>query len=180
MKKFVFISFLMMFAIVLCFADNSNWTFNTDLEGWETTGNWASTVEHSASEGHDATGSVRVTDTNDWYGIRNTATVGVGNPAYTLKAWAKLISTAPGVNGGLNLATYGLAAGDPFVAFDAATTNSWQMQSITGNALTGGMGYIMIDAGEWGTADPATVDFYVDDVSYTEGAGVTDWALFKE
>ena len=104
MKKFVFISFLMMFVIVLCFADNSNWTFNSDIEGWNTPGStWYSTLAHSASEGHDAAGSVRVTDINDWYGIRNTATVGASNPAYTLKAWAKLISTTPGDNGGLNL-----------------------------------------------------------------------------
>lgn len=182
LKKLIFISLLFVLAVALCFAASSNWTFDSDVGGWSTPGTtWNSTVAHSASEGHDATGSVYVTDSDIWYGIRNTVTIGAGYPAYTLNAWAKLISTGPGVDGGLNLSTYGLDnSGDPAIAFDAATTDTWQMQTMSGTAKTGGAGYIMIYGGPYGGTDPAVVEFYIDDVSYTEGAGVSDWALFKE
>jgi hypothetical protein len=172
---------LLVLAVALCLAANTNWTFNSDIEGWETTSNWSSTVAHSSTEGHAAAGCIYVTDTNIWYGIRNTVTIGAANPPYTLNGWAKLMSTAPGVDGGLKLSTYGLdSGGDPAVAFDAVTTDTWQMQTITGTALTGGMGYIMINAGPWGGVTPAVVEFYIDDVSYTEGTSVTDWALFQK
>jgi hypothetical protein len=182
LKNIIFISLLFVLAVALCFAANSNWTFNSDIEGWNTPPTtWNSTLAHNGTEGHDAAGSIYVTDSDIWYGLRNTVSIGAANPSYTIIAWAKLISTAPGVNGGLNLSTYNLdSGGDPAVAFDANTTDTWQMQTITGTALTGGLGYIMINAGPWGGTDPATVEFYIDDVSYTEGSSVTDWALFKE
>jgi len=95
--------------------------------------------------------------------------------------WAKLISTAPGLDGGLNLCTWDLdSSGDTSIPFDASTTGSWQMQTQSGTAKTGGLGYIMICAGPWGGSTPATVEFYLDDISYTEGTSVIDWALYKE
>ena len=126
----------------MCFAASTKWTFDSDVEGWETVGTtWDSTVAHNPTEGHDAAGSVYVTDTDNWYGIRNQATIGTGNPSYTLYAFVKLISTASGVDGGLNLSTYGLDNfGDPKTAFDAATTGTWQAKSISGVAKSGGLG----------------------------------------
>ena len=181
MKKFIFFTLLIGLTVTLAFSDNSTWTFNSDLEGWNVGSYWLSTIVHDAGEGHDTAGCLYLTDADIWYGVRNTVTIGAGDPAYQIDAWVKLISLGAMPEGGLNLNTYALnTPGDTSVPFDEATTDVWQTQTQSGTAQTGGAGYIMIvsNAG-WGATDPADAEFYLDDVTYTEPSGITDWALFN-
>jgi len=183
LKRLFFCSLLIALLAATAFAADSTWTFNSDLEGWNSPTTWNTTIAHDAVEGHDAAGSIYCTDSDIWYGVRNTVTIGASDPAYEIRAWAKLISTAPGEDGGLNLDTWNLdkdnMAGTS-VPFDAGTTDTWQEQVQAGTADSTGMGYIMINAGPWDGSDPATVEFYLDDITYTEGSGITDWALFRK
>lgn len=185
MKKLFLAVCMISLVVAICVADNASWTFDADEEGWNSpSGTWNTTIAHSAVEGLDAAGSIQCTDSDIWYGARNTVTIGASDPSYTIVAWAKLISTAPGVDGGLNLDTWNLDkdnSGGTSVPFDASTTDSWQTQTQSGIAGTSlGTGYIMINAGPWSGADAATVEFFLDDITYTEGSRVQDWSLFIE
>lgn len=178
--------FIMLLVFSLCsmfaLADDTTWTFDSDEEGWNN-GGWSTTISHDSVEGHDAAGAIDCTDTDGYYGVRNTVTIGASDPNYTIEAWCKLVSLPGGTaTGGLNLDTWDLdTSGATSVPFDDSVTDSWQSQTQSGTADSTASGYIMIWGGASGeSGDSHTVQYYLDDISYTEGSRVIDWGLYQE
>ena len=161
------VCFILIFTF--CYAD-ATWTFDSDVEGWNTPGTtWNTTIAWTGAEGHDAAGAIRCTDSDVYVGVRNTVTIGASNPFYGLTAWVKLISVDNAY--GLALNTWALdkdyysGTADPY---STPVLNAWQRRTRKGTAAAAGTGYIMINSGGPSSAEPATYDWYVDDVVYKE------------
>lgn len=184
MKNVIFISLLFVLAVALCFAASETWTFDVDVQGWASSGSWGSTVSQTASQGHDAAGALMVTDADDWYGTRRAPTVAAGEPTYEAIAWVNIIELPDTAAGVLLLTVYDIDRDNMAGVtsdFDINTTGTWQTRSISGIASNAGSYPFIMVNNPWNSSPvPGTVEYYVDDVSYTEGTGVSDWALFKE
>ena len=182
MKKIMVFCVAFSIIALVCFAADTLFTFDSDASGWNSPGTtWNTTIAHDAVEGHDAAGSIECTDSDVWCGARNTVPMAAGNPAYTVTAWVKLVSIDTGY--GMSLQTYNLDLDTPAGTADkysTVTLNVWQSQTHSGNAFSAaGLGYIMIASqAPWAASDPATYDWFIDDVSYTESSGVGDWSLY--
>ena len=185
MKRILVFSVLLLLCTSLCFADDQFWTFDTDISGWNSpVSTWASTITWNGTEGHTAAGSIECTDSDVWAGARNTVTIGAGDPGYLLTAWVKIMSAD--ATHGLALNTWNLDrdnSGGTTDPFDVGTIGTWQSKSHSGNAGSSLVtGYIMINtAAPWGSTDPATYLWYIDDVSYDETPilSVEDWSLYS-
>ena len=182
MKKLIFFTLLIGLTVTLAFAADSTWTFNSDIEGWNSSPTtWNTTITHDGVEGHDTAGCLNNTDADGYYGVRNTVTIGAADPLYQIDAWAKIVSLplSP-ATGGLTLATWDLDkdfSSGTSVAFDTytTTTNVWQVKTQAGTAYTGHGGYIMIWGGASGqSGESHTVQWYLDDITYAESSGITD------
>ncbi len=180
MKKCIFVIAIAMSVASLCVADNSLWTFDSDIEGWNSAAStWNTTIAHDAVEFHDAAGSIKCTDSDVWCGVRNTVTIGAEDLPYEITAWTKLVAIS---EYGLGLNTYDLDKDNPGgtnIAFDDTLLGTWQSKTLSGQTKAGVSGYIMINStAPWDATDPATNEFYLDDISYTESSSVSDWSLY--
>ncbi len=177
MKRVITVSiFIMLFAIT-CYAADVLWTFDSDDGGWNSpSGTWDTTISHNASEGNAAVGSIQCTDSDDYAGVRNTVALDGSEPTYALTAWVKLVSVD--ATAGLGLNTWALDKDNYSGTVDdycLTKLDEWQSRTRVGTADASGYndeGYIMINS--TGSGDPATYEWFVDDVSYREFAGTPD------